>query len=127
MVTLLVVSCNQLTNHQHNSGEVSIELDNGKKWKVNTEMTPFITSGEQILNEFDGKDYKALAKQLKEKNNGLIKSCTMNGKSHDELHKWLHPHLQLVDALSKAKNEQEAEEVISELKKSFTTYNTYFQ
>jgi hypothetical protein len=51
----------------------------------------------------------------------------MNGESHDELHKWLHPHIQLVDALSKAKNQEEADEIIAQLKESFQIYNTYFQ
>ena len=119
LVTLIAFSCN-------NKPEV-IEFNDGQKWKVNAEMTPYILDGEKILKEFNGDNFTDLANQLKDKNNELIKSCNMKGKSHDELHKWLHPHLQLVNELSKAENKQKAEEVIAKLKKSYETYNTYFQ
>ena len=110
-----------------NDQSQTIELNNGEKWKVNAEMTPFILEGKEILAKYDNIDYKTLAKQLKEKNSGLIKSCTMDGKSHDELHKWLHPHMELIESLEKAENEQSANTVIEQLKKSFKTYSNYFQ
>ena len=116
----------QQEEHQHNA-EATIELNNGEKWKVNSEMIPNIIESEELLNNYDGNDYKSLAEQLKDKNNALISSCTMEGKSHDELHKWLHPHLELVSKLSKAKDKEQAEEIITELQKSFQTYKTYFQ
>ncbi|WP_020537301.1 hypothetical protein [Lewinella cohaerens] len=123
LVTLFVTSC----MNSNSSENAVIALNNGQKWEVNTEMTPYILDAEKMLNESDSNDYATLAKRLKEQNDGLIKSCTMNGESHDELHKWLHPHIQLVEALSKAKNQQEAEKTIAQLKESFQTYNTYFQ
>jgi hypothetical protein len=97
------------------------------KWIVNTEMTPFILEAEQLLLNYKGSDYETLAEQLKTKNNGLIKSCTMNGKSHDELHKWLHPHMNLIETLDDAADKAEADKIIDQLKISFQTYNTYFQ
>jgi hypothetical protein len=51
----------------------------------------------------------------------------MNGESHDQLHKWLHPHMQLVDKLEKAGDHEEANKFILRLKKSFKTYKQYFQ
>ena len=68
-----------------------------------------------------------MATQLKEKNNGLIKSCTMNGESHDELHKWLYPHIELIESLSKAESTEAASEIVADLQASFSTYNQYFQ
>lgn len=123
LMALFAMSCNNSANQQ----DIAIELNDGQKWKVNAEMTPHILGGEKILNEYDNSDYKALAKQLKDKNNTLIKSCTMNGASHDELHKWLHPHMGLVKALGKAKDEEKANSIIEQLKKSFITFNTYFE
>lgn len=105
----------------------TIELNNGEKWKVNAEMVPFILDGQEILSKYTGSDYKALAIQLKEKNSGLIKSCTMDGKSHDELHKWLHPHIELINSLEKAENLESANAIIANLNESFKTYSTYFQ
>lgn len=124
-VAMLAISCNSSTTNQHK--EIAIDLNNGEKWKVNTEMTPHILEAEQILLHYTDGDYEQLAEQLETKNKGLIKSCTMNGKSHDELHKWLHPHMQLIEALDDAENKEEADKTIAELIKSFQTYHTYFQ
>ncbi len=125
-LSLVISSCNNTSSHDHNDAN-SIELNDGQKWKVNAEMTPFILEGEKILNEFNNDDFKGLASQLKEQNNSLIKSCTMDGKSHDELHKWLHPHLEMVTELNEADNVEEANEIVNRLKVSFETYHTYFE
>ncbi|HAV26693.1 MAG TPA: hypothetical protein DCX01_11000 [Bacteroidetes bacterium] len=122
-LALFTMSCNDSSSHK----DVAIELNNGERWKVNAEMTPFILEAENILNEYSDSDYEELAEQLEDQNKRLIKSCTMSGESHDELHKWLHPHMQLVKALDDAKNKEEAALIISDLKKSFQTYNTYFR
>jgi hypothetical protein len=119
-----IMACH--SNHQ----KIDIELNNGEKWIVNSEMKPHIELSADLLNQFisnQDKDFHQLAKNLKEQNNALIKSCTMKGKSHDELHKWLHPHMELIDELSNAKNYNDAEEIISKLENSFKTYHKYFQ
>lgn len=95
---------NQAILHHDESSE-AIELNNGEKWVVNDEMKPFVGKGEELVNTYiqnRQSDYKTLAGQLKDQNSQLIKSCTMDGKSHDELHKWLHPHLDIVKTLSRA-------------------------
>ncbi|HNP19799.1 MAG TPA: hypothetical protein PKL31_15275 [Fulvivirga sp.] len=127
LMALFVFSCTGTTEHNEHSDDSPLELDNGQKWKVNAEMIPYILDGEKMLNEYDGSDYKQLAEQLKDKNNGLIKSCTMTGKSHDELHKWLYPHIELITALGDAESEQKATAIIEQLKESFNTYNAHFQ
>lgn len=107
-----------------------INLNNGEKWQVNAEMKPHIKKGNELLTGFmaaKNKDYKNLAENLKTQNNRLIKSCTMKGESHDELHKWLHPHIELIEKLSKAENNEEAEAIIFKLQKSFENYEHYFQ
>ncbi len=114
-----------------NHGEMeALKLNNGKKWKVNAEMQPHILQGQEILQAYiaaEDTDYKALAEALKAQNTKLIKSCTMDGTSHDELHKWLYPHIQLIKDLSKASNVEEAELAIAGLEQSFTTYHAYFE
>ena len=108
----------------------TINLNDGEKWAVNEEMKPFISDSEKILNEFIAKksnDFISLAAQLKEKNSGLVKSCTMQGASHDELHKWLHPHMELIKSLADAGDLEAATLTIEELKESFVTYNQFFQ
>ncbi|MGM0580979.1 MAG: hypothetical protein ACQETL_09895 [Bacteroidota bacterium] len=129
-------ACSNTTNEKNESkksqiqqdkNELVIELNDGQKWEVNQEMKPPLERSEIALNKYDGKDYEILAEQLKANNDELVKSCTMKGKSHDELHKWLHPHMKLTTALLEAKNEKEANKIIQKLKNSFDTYHQYFQ
>lgn len=93
-------------------------------------MKPYIAQGDAALTDFmaaNDTDYKALADKLKATNNQLIASCTMDGTSHDELHKWLHPHLQLVADLKAAPNQEQAREVMKKLQKSYSDFWIYFQ
>lgn len=140
LASLLLVGCNQPANNDqkqkatssehHENNASSIALNDGEKWKVNAAMKPFIETSETILANYKAegdKDFHALATRLKEQNSSLIKSCTMQGKSHDELHKWLHPHMELIEALEKAEDPEEADAIVVQLEKSFETYNQFFQ
>lgn len=125
----------QMPAKSHIESEVAsypeaIMLDDGRKWNVNEEMKPFIQEAENILNlyrETKSSYYQNLADQLKVQNSDLIKSCTMKGASHDELHKWLYPHIKLIDALARAESIEEAEVIITSIQGSFNTYHQYFQ
>ena len=122
--TVFLFACNS------NQPESNINLDNGQKWTVNSEMTPHIEKASDLLKAFiseQDNDYLTLAENIKNQNNALIKSCTMKGKSHDELHKWLHPHIELINDLSNAENFNDAQIIVSKLEKSFETYKTHFQ
>lgn len=116
-------------HHYHESSD-PLELDNGDRWVVNEEMKPYVAQGEALVDEFindDKQDYRVLAEDVKEQNTQLILSCTMTGKSHDELHKWLHPHLELVDRLEKTTDEREAKNLVAQLQTSYEVYHQHFQ
>ncbi len=116
--------------HETLDSDEELSLNNGKQWIVNEEMKPFVKAGEETLNDYvsnSSTDYIALAQSLKATNDKLIKSCTMKGQSHQELHKWLIPHLDLVSALKEAENADEAQEIIHELIESYEVYHTYFK
>ncbi|HRO07926.1 MAG TPA: hypothetical protein PK047_03610 [Saprospiraceae bacterium] len=107
-----------------------IELDNGKKWTVNDEMKPFIAEGEKLVDNYiqsGDDDYIKLAEALKIQNDNLIKSCTMTGKSHDELHKWLEPHQKLIEMIKNLPEKEMAGKVITRLKSSYEIYHSNFQ
>ncbi|GJM36399.1 MAG: hypothetical protein DHS20C18_54000 [Saprospiraceae bacterium] len=113
-----------------NAKDEALELNNGEKWKMNAEMMPPLEASGKLISAFaanDKKDYKSLAEKLKENNQLLISSCTMKGKSHDELHKWLYPYMALIDKLENAGDEKEANEVFLKIEQSFETFNQYFQ
>ncbi|MFA7444735.1 MAG: hypothetical protein WCY89_02225 [Flavobacteriaceae bacterium] len=120
--------------HQHQTTATEatqeLRLDHGNKWQVNDQMKPYVEQGEQMVADYINSaatDYKNLAEQLKEQNSLLIKSCTMTGEAHDELHKWLHPHLDLVKELEAAPTAREATVVVEKLQASYTTYSGFFQ
>ncbi len=119
----------QTDDRHHNHENEVIELDNGKKWEVNVEMKPFIENGRKLVYDYvnsNDTDYKSLATNLEKENEQLVNSCTMDGQSHDELHKWLHPHLELVSELSNATADKSSE-IIKKIEKSYEKYQEYFQ
>ncbi|PKR81831.1 hypothetical protein CW751_00380 [Brumimicrobium salinarum] len=116
-------------DHHHDNGE-EISLNEGEKWEINEEMEPYVRKGEDYLKEYvksQGEDYEMLAKNIEAQNKELISSCTMKGESHDELHKWLHPHLELTKKLAVATNQEEANDVIKHLLASYDTFHQYFK
>ncbi|MFV0178326.1 hypothetical protein OBK28_01920 [Empedobacter falsenii] len=118
------------TAHQHNENSDIIELNNGEKWKVNEEMKPFVSKGEELVNTYiqtNGTDYKLLAEEIKSENSKLIKSCTMQGKSHDELHKWLLPHLEIVKTLETETDSAKATHAVTNLQQSYQDYHKNFK
>jgi len=133
---LVLFSCNtkskeEKTNemntveHQHSENE-AIQLNDGEKWKVDDNMMRHIRNMEKDVIKFDkenGANYSLLAQKLKANIELLTSNCTMKGKAHDELHKWLVPFIELVDAFSKDKSANQ----YTEMKHSFLTFNQYFQ
>ena len=115
--------------HEHTVSVDAIALDNGQKWKVNAEMLPYIQNMENDINTFSGTEveaYKLLASKLTTNYEALITSCSMTGKSHDELHKWLLPYIESVKQLANAQSNQQAAETLTEIKNHMKIYNTYF-
>lgn len=51
----------------------------------------------------------------------------MDGKAHDELHKWLHPLLGLVNDLDNETDAVKAAEIVNHIHDSFNTYHNYFK
>ena len=126
IASLVILACNTSQNYEH----LGIELNEGEKWVINEEMKPHIKEAQLIFNKYTSsgdEDYKKLANELKQQNNRLIKSCTMDGKSHDELHKWLHPHIGLIDDLADAASPKDANVVLDLLEESFDAFDVYFQ
>lgn len=118
--------------HQHHDESTThgIELNNGAKWAVNEEMKPFVNKGEALVASFsqhNGTEFTKLAKEVGIQNEQLIKSCTMKGKSHDELHKWLAPHLALVKELENVADSVKAKHIVAQLEKSYQDYSNFFQ
>lgn len=115
----------------HDHGEMeAIELNNGEKWKVEPKMMVHIRKMEKDVASFKGSelvDYQQLSKELNTSLDLLTSGCTMTGKAHDELHKWLLPYIDLVAELDKAEKRERGALTLKEIKASFVEFNNYFQ
>lgn len=120
------------SEHRHSESD-SIELNNGAKWIVVPDMMKFIRTMESDITQFsvtqttDLKDFQKLGVGLQKNIDLLTSNCTMEGKAHDELHKWLVPYIDMVSKLNESKNSNEAFTTFEELKASFQTFNQYFE
>lgn len=144
MVGFGLVSCSEKTTeesvtvenvemHDDHHGEIDLTeglvLDNGNKWLINDEMRPHLVDAENALKTFieEGSDeYNQLGVELEKHNADLITSCTMEGKGHDELHKWLHHHIELIEDLKNASNDEEGQNAVNSLVDSFQEFHEYF-
>lgn len=116
--------------HTHTGEEETIELNNGEKWKVDANMMVHINSMETEVLAFNGTtlpEYKTLSASLQQNIELLTSNCTMEGKAHDELHKWLVPFIDLVDVFAGATNEEDAEDHYVHIKTSLTRFHKYFE
>jgi hypothetical protein len=118
--------------HHHDESD-SIEFNNGAKWQVVPDMMKHIRNMESDINHFaetnhsDLKEYTQLGSSLQKNIDLLTSNCTMEGKAHDELHKWLVPYIDMVDKLNKSKNNDEALHNFEEIVASYKIFNIYFE
>lgn len=142
IAAIWIAGCGQKHGHEHHGDSAShtdmhktsaggkVELDQGKKWKVNPEMMVHVTAMQQELNTFDttgNPEYAALADRLQKHINGITGSCTMEGKAHDELHKWLLPHIEMVKELKSAPDASSAHRAFLRVKASMDAFYLYFE
>jgi hypothetical protein len=98
--TVPVETAETETTHDHDHESEAIELNEGQKWIVDDSMMVHIRNMETDVNKFSGTtldDYQLLATSLQDNIDRLTSNCTMTGKAHDELHKWLLPYIDTVD------------------------------
>lgn len=118
------------THSINNAWVNEIKLNNGSKWDANIETTEGVEKMLDIVkssNKETVEDYHALASDLNDVKNFVVKECTMKGPSHDNLHVFLHPLIEKIDALGKVSTATEGSEVTSSIKENLDGYYTYFQ
>ncbi|WP_431134125.1 hypothetical protein [Psychroserpens mesophilus] len=107
-----------------------ITLNEGQKWTANTETNEGVermktTIKTQPTNTLE--EYYNLAELLNKDKNYVIKNCTMKGDSHDNLHVWLLPLMDKIDALSETQTLKEASKLKHSITENINAYDTYFQ
>lgn len=112
-----------------NSWIGEIETDNGQKWEANAETTEGVENMLALINQTQTQtleDYHQLGSKLNDEKNYIIKECTMEGPSHDNLHVFLHPLIDKVSALQNSKSTSEAEEIVESMEENLQKYYDYF-
>ncbi len=155
IISALLVSCNETKNkevitdavdtveevHEHHDTDMAshalnnawvseIKLDDGNKWDANIETTEGVNKMLNIVKSSETKNvegYHALASELNEVKNFVVKECTMEGPSHDNLHVFLHPLIEKIEALGKVTTTEEGAEVTASIKENLDGYYTYFK
>jgi hypothetical protein len=142
MLFSFLISCNPKNSEKETDARIneeslshqtdttlSLMLNEGEKWKVNTEMLPHILRMEDRLQTFEQskeKDFKAFGEKSQHDFELLIASCTMKGESHEQLHKWLILHIQLVKDMAVVENSVDGSKLCKQMEHSFNTFNEYF-
>ncbi|MCG2431881.1 hypothetical protein [Aequorivita xiaoshiensis] len=107
-----------------------IKLDNGDKWEANIETTEGVNKMLDMLKSTETKTtegYHALASNLNEVKNFVVKECTMEGPSHDNLHVFLHPLIEKIEALGKVSTVAEGAQIKKSIKENLDGYFNYFE
>lgn len=107
-----------------------IQLNDGSKWEANPETNEGVDAMLEMVKTSNPKtvdDYHALATKLNEEKNFVVKKCTMEGPSHDNLHVFLHPLIEKIDALGKVSTVDEGAEITANIKENLAGYYNYFQ
>lgn len=115
--------------HTHDADH-DIVLNNGEKWAVDQHMLEHIRTMEAAIKACaptDEESKKQLGDILDEGVKLLTSNCTMTGQAHDELHKWLLPYIDLVNAFIEAETDEKKTAFLEELNQSMDTFNTYFE
>ncbi len=110
----------------HDNQTVKVLLDNGKKWKANTETVAGINEmSSLVMGGITGKlnaveIYDTLQFTFK----SIFDKCTMTGESHNQLHNYLIP---LKDDLTKLKTSKTNIATLKEMHKYLLTFKKYFE
>jgi hypothetical protein len=114
-------------------GTIGLELDNGRRWKVNEAMLfPIQRMEERITASvrsapLDTAQAHQLADSLFVDLDELVAGCTMEGRAHAELHDWLMPHMRLVQELEGVDDEAKAANVLARSDSSMTVFHRFFE
>ncbi len=108
----------------------NIQLNNGTKWEANIETTEGVVNMQALLKSQTTtsiEDYHQLANKLNDAKNNVVKECTMKGASHDNLHVWLLPLMEKIEALSETKTVEDASKIKQSIEENINAYATYFE
>lgn len=118
-------------NHDdHPSHATKVTLNAGNKWQANAETTEGIKNMMAHLDRLPQSptvdDYNTLKMDLDKEFATILQKCTMTGEAHNQLHNYLLPMKEMIDALGTGSPEA-SHASVSALKQYLSEYAEYFQ
>lgn len=107
-----------------------MQFNEGGKWKANLETTRGVNNMMEIVEGSKPgtvDDYHGMATKLNDEKNIVVKECTMEGASHDNLHTFLHPLIEKIDALGKVQKTEEGAKLQHSIHENLKWYFNYFE
>lgn len=107
-----------------------IQLDRGSKWLANAETTLGVSKMLNTMTDFNGRtvsEYRALGDKLNDLKNTVVKECTMTGPAHDNLHVWIHPLIEKIEALQNIDSEASGIHMVQDIEQHLNDYYDFFE
>ena len=130
VLSLACIACNQPEQSTSDHHEHALELNGTEKWQISPTMTPHLLEMLEIIdqvNKTDSRDYKTIAADLNAAKNQLVSSCDMKGESHDALHAWLVPYMDLLQELKNAEDKKTGDAVWQKILSSKEDFHQFFE
>ncbi|RKE98151.1 hypothetical protein [Ichthyenterobacterium magnum] len=132
LILITTLSCKNETTDEDISiaHNLELKLNHGKKWIANIETHEGIIKMDSIISRFkidNENDYKVLGNQLTKQTSYVIKHCSMQGESHDQLHVVLIPMLDEISILKEENNEELVKFAFENLEQLISAYFKFFK
>jgi uncharacterized membrane protein len=117
--------------HNHAVNEVGApSLNKGEKWVSDAHTRAKVLQMQRSLSEYEksgSQHYRVLADSLTGQLNRLIAGCTMEGRAHEELHKWLAPLTENIKYLSNEESPLSASTSAREIATFLDSFDQFFE
>ena len=120
--------------HPHSAThDTSLELNNGKKWKMdlptkhNAAQMKAMTKQFQENNPSSLTDFKKYGSDIKAGLDQMIQECTMTGADDQALHQWFFPILENTGEIAKTDNTEKAKELSHGIIERVNVFDQYFE
>src|SRR5690606_41134019 len=111
----------------------SLELNNGKKWKLDAPTKHNAAQMKAMTKQFQGSnpstlaDFKKYGSDIKAGLDQMILECTMTGADDQALHEWFFPILENTGEIAKTDNTEKAKELSHEIIERINVLDQYFE
>ena len=127
------ISPSEADHHQHETTTEKLVLNNGAKWKADSNTNSNVNNLLVIIENFDSGTDKSLvaymeaAAYLQKGLDKMISECKMQGPDHEALHKWLEPLIEQVRKFKQASTEADAAQSLDAIHAQVNLYAQYFE